>query len=59
MSVFSMATNTRYAFRVVGIREYSSDLGKMSILVEDLQDKTFKIYTKGAASKIFAYLRAD
>lgn len=59
MSVVNTLNNRTYQYRVISVREYSSDLGKMSILVEDLQDKTFKTYTKGASNKIFSSLRSD
>jgi len=36
MTVVNTLNNLKYRFRVVSVREYSSDLGKMSILVEDL-----------------------
>jgi len=59
MTVVNTLNNRIYKFRVISVREYNSELGKMSILVEDLQDNAFKMYTKGASNKIFNSLRSD
>lgn len=59
MTITNTFNNKQYKYKTISLHEYHSSLGKMSILVKDLQTQEYKIYQKGSSIKIFECLRAD
>ncbi|KAL4487095.1 hypothetical protein ABPG72_001547 [Tetrahymena utriculariae] len=59
MTIYDSINNTRLQFKLIALHEYRSDIRKMSVLVQNLSTKQYKIYQKGSMNTIFDCCRQD
>ncbi|EAS00453.2 phospholipid-translocating P-type ATPase, flippase family protein (macronuclear) [Tetrahymena thermophila SB210] len=59
MTIIDSINGRTIQFKLIAIHEYRSELRKMSVLVQNLQTKQYKIYQKGAMNTIFDICSED